>query len=99
MPHDELFENNPSDLDSEAEIEAAVRAAGGDPMDSDSEDKALFGWSLLNSYEGDPPESRADPAVFAAEAELQAANLHDEHGIVVDDWPDIEGAPDWYDEP
>ncbi|MFB6256292.1 MAG: hypothetical protein ABEH58_06130 [Haloplanus sp.] len=99
MPHEDIFSNNPDELDSEQEIEAAIRGAGGDPMDSDTEDKALFGWSLLNSYEDNPPASREDPAVFAAETEMQAANLHDEHGIVVDDWPVIENAPEWYDGP
>lgn len=93
----DYFEDNPEDLDTAGEIRGAIRAAGGNPMDVDTEQQATFGWSILNGWEDDPPDSRADPEVLAAEAEMVADSLQNEYGVDVMDWPDIEDAPPWYD--
>ena len=91
----DYFGNNPDDLDSPDEARMAVWEADGDPMNIGTEQEATFAWSILNSWEDDPPESRSDPSVFAAEVEMVADELQDD-GVEVDDWPDIRGAPDWY---
>lgn len=93
----DVFDNNPEGLDTAGEIRGAIRAAGGNPMDTDTREQAQFGLSILKSWEDDPPASRADPSVLAAEAELVADTLQNEHGVDDIEWPDIEGAPAWYD--
>lgn len=95
MPN--YFDDNPSDLDTAAEIRRAVREAGGDPMDVDTENKATFGLAILNGWEDDPPPSRENAAVMAAETEMVADALENEYGVDVEEWPEIENAPSWYD--
>lgn len=93
----DFFANNPDRLDTPAEIRDRVRAAGGDPMDIGTQEQAQFAWSLLHSWEDDPPPSRTDPAVMAAETEFVADALVHDYGVELDEWPAIRDAPPWYD--
>lgn len=96
MPN--YLEDNPPQFDSVSDVQRSVRSFGGDPMDIDTEQKATFGFSLLNAWENesDRPDSRRDPDVMAAETEMVATAMSEEYGVEPKDWPDIEGAPDWY---
>lgn len=96
----DFLRDNPDSLDEPAEIRAAVRDAGGDPMDVGTREQAQFANSLLNAWENeaDRPTSREDPAVFAAEAEMVATALEERYGVDVEELPRVRDAPAWYGE-
>lgn len=90
----DFLRNNPSNLDSREEIREAVREAGGDPMDTETQEETQFAWSLEHRS-----DIRPTPKLRAAETELIAQVAQDRYGEDVSDWdwPDIPNAPAWYD--
>lgn len=99
MSRDDPLANNPDGLDTRAEIRDDLRDDGINPMDVDSQDKAQAGWSYLHSFEDEPPADRGGrtDSQLAAESEMVADALDEEYGVEVGDWPEIGGAPEWYD--
>lgn len=94
MPH--YLEDNPDPFDTPEEVREAVREAGGDPMNVGTQQEAQFAWAILGSWADDPPASREDPAVYAAETEFVADELEHTYGVDLMTWPAIEDAPAWY---
>jgi hypothetical protein len=87
----DYLDDNPPELDTPDETRGAIRDAGGNPMDVGEQKEAVFAWSLMH---GSKP--RDSPTLNAAETEMVATSLTEEHGVDIDDWPDIPGAPPWY---
>lgn len=67
--------DNPSHLDTPAEVRASLRADGLDPMDTDTREEAMFGHFLVHAYADDEDMGGRTPAQLEAEHDLTVAAM------------------------
>lgn len=74
------WNDNPEHLDTPAEVRADLRASGLDPMDTETEDEAMFGHFLVHSFADDRDRGGRSPAQLEAEHDMVVAAMLG-HGV------------------
>lgn len=93
------WHNNPDNLDSPEEVREDLREDGLDPMDTRTQDQAMFGHFLVHALADDDDRGGRSPEQLEAEHDMVVAAMN-EHGADHRsplDHDDIEGGDKWAD--